>query len=482
MGPGPQGAPLRFRKSEGGGFAVGQRKGVEVWLAVGASLYWAAYAFRIMEMTPVYASAIGPAWPVVANCFMLAWVILAYLLCRRRGVSGARVPIAVIAIVSATVVLVCDLARAPMGIAGSLIVCCLDYFTLASCMVLWGLAFASLEKHLAAVNVTSAAFMAVTLILVGMAISDFARLSWLMCGCTIASSAIMLNGRVTLRNCGRRQRPRPIRAVVAFVVQRLAYGIALGFFPALVGASVALEMDGALLAFTLAGIVVAAVMAVRSDVPLYTILPALVFVAAMALCLPFAHSGLSSLMVVLIVDVWLAWQTLSSVQLSDLKERFGLSELDISLVDKVAIAVSLLVGLTLCHAVGSDVWRDVLSPDFVQTSLLVVFCVLMPTAAFSLAQLVGVHQESAFSDRVTREGEERRERLYAGIAREFNLSPREREVFEMLAQGYSSAFIADEIGTTRGTAKAHVAHIYQKMGIHCKDDVLNLVESRSAQQ
>lgn len=183
----------------------------------------------------------------------------------------------------------------------------------------------------------------------------------------------------------------------------------------------------------------------------------------------------------LLSGVWLAWQTLSSVQLSDLKERFGFSELAISLIDKAAIAITILIGSILCQVSGVVDGEVVLAPAAVQTSLLMVLCVLMPMSAFSLAQLVGAHQEDAFSDRAVREGEERREKLLADIAGEFGLSSREREVFVMLAQGYTSPFIADEIGITRGTAKAHVAHIYNKLGVHRKDEILNLVEERAAQ-
>ena len=454
---------------------MGEWKGMDPWLALGASLYWASYAFRITDAAPVYAAAIGPAWPVVANVFMLIWVIGCYLVCRWHGVDSARTPVALATAVASAVVLACDLACDALGLVPAVIVCCLDYFTLGACMVLWGLAFASLEKRLAAVNVTSAVLVAVVLVLAGMACADVARLAWLTNGCTIASAAIMLSGRVVLRNRARHSLPRPRLTLGALAAQRVAYGVALGFYPILVARCASLQMDGVLLAFTLVGLAVAGIAALRSDLPLYTILPALVLVAAVALCLPFAHGGVPSILPALLINAWLAWQTLSSVQLSDLKERFGLSELGISLVDKTAIAVTTLTGSALFQITDAAA----LPPETVQTSLLMVLCVLMPMAAFSLARLVGVHQEDAFSDRVTREGERRRERLFADIAEEFGLSARECEVFEMLAQGYSGAFIADEIGITHGTVKAHVAHIYHKLGVHRKDEILNLVESRA---
>lgn len=68
--------------------------------------------------------------------------------------------------------------------------------------------------------------------------------------------------------------------------------------------------------------------------------------------------------------------------------------------------------------------------------------------------------------------------LYREIAREFKLSDRELQIMALLAEGYSRTYIRDSLGVSEGTIKAHASHIYQKIGIHRKDDLLDLVESR----
>ena len=50
----------------------------------------------------------------------------------------------------------------------------------------------------------------------------------------------------------------------------------------------------------------------------------------------------------------------------------------------------------------------------------------------------------------------------------------------MLAQGHTGPFIAEATGITLGTTKAHASHIYQKLGVHSKDEMLELVEDRAA--
>ena len=48
----------------------------------------------------------------------------------------------------------------------------------------------------------------------------------------------------------------------------------------------------------------------------------------------------------------------------------------------------------------------------------------------------------------------------------------------MLAEGYTRAFIRDALGVSDGTAKAHIAHVYAKLDIHHKDDLLGYIDAR----
>src|SRR4029453_18797833 len=45
------------------------------------------------------------------------------------------------------------------------------------------------------------------------------------------------------------------------------------------------------------------------------------------------------------------------------------------------------------------------------------------------------------------------------------LTEREREVFELLAQGLSNAEIAERLFLTDGTGKTHVSHIFEKLEV-----------------
>ena len=51
----------------------------------------------------------------------------------------------------------------------------------------------------------------------------------------------------------------------------------------------------------------------------------------------------------------------------------------------------------------------------------------------------------------------------------------------MLAEGYTRAYIREALDVSDGTAKAHIAHVYAKLGIHHKDDLLDYIDRRVAQ-
>jgi non-specific serine/threonine protein kinase len=51
------------------------------------------------------------------------------------------------------------------------------------------------------------------------------------------------------------------------------------------------------------------------------------------------------------------------------------------------------------------------------------------------------------------------------------LTPRERQVAELIARGYTNPQIAAELTITRETAKTHVSHILWKLGMRSRADV-----------
>lgn len=63
----------------------------------------------------------------------------------------------------------------------------------------------------------------------------------------------------------------------------------------------------------------------------------------------------------------------------------------------------------------------------------------------------------------------------AELARAGALTPRETEVFALLAQGRSIPYIRDELIISRETAATHAKHIYAKLGVHSRQELIDLV-------
>lgn len=65
------------------------------------------------------------------------------------------------------------------------------------------------------------------------------------------------------------------------------------------------------------------------------------------------------------------------------------------------------------------------------------------------------------------------------VARNAGLTPRETEVFGLLARGRSIPYIRDELVISRETAATHAKHIYAKLDVHSRQELIDLVAKTS---
>jgi DNA-binding NarL/FixJ family response regulator len=61
-----------------------------------------------------------------------------------------------------------------------------------------------------------------------------------------------------------------------------------------------------------------------------------------------------------------------------------------------------------------------------------------------------------------------------------DLSPREREILELLADGFPNKVIADRLGLTDGTVRWHLRHVYHKLHVRSRTEAA--LKFRSARQ
>jgi DNA-binding CsgD family transcriptional regulator len=63
-----------------------------------------------------------------------------------------------------------------------------------------------------------------------------------------------------------------------------------------------------------------------------------------------------------------------------------------------------------------------------------------------------------------------------GIAHHYGLSSREHEVLVLLAKGRNAQFIGQDLCISQYTAKTHIYHVYQKLGINSHQELISIVD------
>ncbi len=65
------------------------------------------------------------------------------------------------------------------------------------------------------------------------------------------------------------------------------------------------------------------------------------------------------------------------------------------------------------------------------------------------------------------------------LAEIYDLTPRQKQIVDLYAKGRSMGFIADDFVVSISTIKTHIYHTYQKLNVHTRQELLNLIESMS---
>lgn len=129
----------------------------------------------------------------------------------------------------------------------------------------------------------------------------------------------------------------------------------------------------------------------------------------------------------------------------------------------------------------------------VDTTALLVVCFLMVSLAVVVDTLLFKRMKLEFREVVvddgallevldpkiaelSPQGRGRWSRACGDLAETYKLSPRQTEIFLLLAKGRNVQFIKDELVLSTPTVKSHVYNIYQKMGVHSHQELLDLVE------
>lgn len=116
--------------------------------------------------------------------------------------------------------------------------------------------------------------------------------------------------------------------------------------------------------------------------------------------------------------------------------------------------------------------------------LVLIVCIawLMPERAMErLFDPVRLADEAAGDSGAKSVSDGLREAVDAASAR-FDLTPREAQVLGLLAQGRNLPVIMDRLDISKGTAHAHKMHVYQKLGVHGQQELIDLLHQTASSE
>ena len=126
------------------------------------------------------------------------------------------------------------------------------------------------------------------------------------------------------------------------------------------------------------------------------------------------------------------------------------------------------------------------APDIVQTLVCTLVCVAMMFCVYVVSDRYRQKQAAAqvFSwesqlEQPVAPHQETSEQTAGRLAQKFALTDREREIFSFLAKGRSVPVIAEQLGVSQNTVRFHCKNIYEKCGVHSKQELLSLMEEEA---
>ena len=155
---------------------------------------------------------------------------------------------------------------------------------------------------------------------------------------------------------------------------------------------------------------------------------------------------------------------------------FNMPPIRTFLIARVAFGLSDIAGGLIAAFVLGDAVSEIMG--------VVVFALCEAVVALMIFIFVVLHRFNTTHD--DDEGKQKRQSdniqirdACERIADACKLSPRERDVFFLLAEGRSTARVKEELCIAEGTVNTHVRNIYSKLGVHTRQEMLDIVYGKN---
>ena len=464
-----------------------------LYVALGAGVYWGTTLRGLLNLGagwPSDPSGLGWMTGTLAG-FIVAVLALALApVCMRRRGQKAFALVA-LALSAFDFLLSLPSLMPDLGISiPTMLTGVVDGGAGAVLMLFWGLNLASLDRKTAERTVLLAASLA-GVVLFGICLMP-ARVALTVSGILrIGTPCLFLLGGYDLPVAHRVFRPQSRTRLVCFYISRALFGLLVGvsYFVAINSATADgvrhLGWGCAVLCLVASvGLLVWCAYRSGAGTALVSVMPVCMAAAlffSMGALVPSA--GLGGILTASTTAVlWFTWIILSSVQVSEFKEEFGMDEVTLSFSEKGVVTLFWLVGELISSLVAINVGAvgfaaagagtvSVAASQVCAVALVVWFVACI----YSFTRLAGAKERGRVLDEYSMTAQERTTLACRALAADKALSVRERDTLELLVLGHTRAFIADALGISPGTVQTHLSHVYQKLDVHKREEVLRLV-------
>lgn len=167
--------------------------------------------------------------------------------------------------------------------------------------------------------------------------------------------------------------------------------------------------------------------------------------------------------------------------LSNITYRFGISAVWINGIERGIRYLVEIAGWALSATLPLVASTGMISAIYTAIALvmIVVFVVVLFTErGLSAKWGVSLHDGGSIDGAMS---SSRLAMRVSDVSKAHDLTPREEEVLQLLARRESPTQIERNLYVAHGTLKAHISHIYRKLGIHSREELFEMLEDGSRQ-
>lgn len=199
----------------------------------------------------------------------------------------------------------------------------------------------------------------------------------------------------------------------------------------------------------------------------YTYKPTLFVMAAGCVALVLSEGLHNQFASVIIRCGYMLFYSLSWVMYSDISYRLNLASHKVFASGRLFGSFGFAIGMGIGFVFSQSLHIDIQRPEILAALTLLL---LFFTAVFVLDEKDVLNAWGQLPRQVS---------PLAAIASKAGLTPRELDVLELLAKGRSMPYIEEALNISYSTVNSHTSKIYQKLGVHSKQELISFIENET---